>query len=503
MFKPILKIRKYREPDGTIVNYLSSQFPNFIDEISLNQLPADGGIPKYYEQFHSYSDIEQFQANLIDINYSYITGEKSYYGKTLEEFIFDKDNYNNLFLCQLVINPSTILDGILVLPDTSDDTTITQNKSGITLRIKGMETELFEQLAINGLVSISEDNLTFNDYLTNYIFDGVQIQVNNQLNIASRVGFMPIVSKGLLNNIVNALKDKNAGDIFKEIALGLGFAFKVESYFTETLYTPYRVYVRFRITLFWRSESLGIATIRKDVNIKESRKGFTDTFANQYLMIITNKTDTDETRPPFIGHENGGLLKWNTDSFVWTRNGQNHVYPGKEQIRGSFYVNQEQKYFQKFPGENYQQPYLPLKQVKVLSLNLYHVEHITLLSSDIGHGRPSNEQIAFIRCFVHTYNYVEAPNNVYSYYDDGFTEILNATANVEYNILVIGLTLRHEYKIIYNDESNIRTGMKVLAGYRDFHGITLPFYDFINRITEVDTNTQDATAEVIQLNQIN
>lgn len=490
---PRINIYKFRENDNTTVNYLSKSHPKFRDFIALRKLQKTG-LNKYTEQFHSLFDFSEFKTDVIQFTYHYYSGEKSMNGKTLREYFFDTDSLNNYFLCTIDMGNNSQRTGKIKLDALIGDNTKPQNKNEVTFVIEGMEVELraFLRTQTPGLMGWNDHTFTFDQWLHDFFTVPMPwLVVDNQLGIAAKAGFNPIASAPMYNSIIPQLKEGKK-EALEQVALGLQFTYKMYCHFIEGFEGGF--YPRFTISFFWRSESLGVTTSFK---VSEDRDMISTDYGNEYVFI---QAASFHEQVAIVG---GDVLELDKreGTLIWQDNFGIQIAEGGltgEQL-GQLYdfSNDVLNIVIGSP------PYTPigLDSIKVIDVKMYDFFNI------FANEAFTNYKISLARIFVSSFvvTYLNGiPGIITSYHDQGLPALLQATVKEESKILVQGLTFKKEQVVKYNENTNIKSGMRVFAGYVFIQGLQFKKYYYINRIYDIDLDRekQKATVELLLINKV-
>lgn len=150
--------------------------------------------------------------------------------------------------------------------------------------ILGEFIEYLKNLSLPDYVNTNTQQVTFNTFLVNGLFDAnnqIRLTVNNQLNPVTKFGGEVYLSTPLYNDIrsrVTNLEDLNRWVFFKQIAYTLGIKYDLECDFVSPSSNGV---VTFVLNLVWRTES----STTRDFTIKKFKKGFRLPEQKKWVMV--------------------------------------------------------------------------------------------------------------------------------------------------------------------------------------------------------------------------
>ena len=290
-----INLYKYRQADGTIVNYFSQPYSNigFIDCITLTDIPISG-FPIFREEYVAEDDVNILRSGDYDLKFSLLQNEKSYHGFTAKDFLLPAVNRNFLLLC------SFEFDGIerwgaVDVTSIRANYTFTKNRYDISFTVYGLLKHLIE-----GLKLLDFDRrwmggpqcISWGEWLDKLFAPLLPGEPSSQFDYEDKLGLDDLVGspvkidqdliESMDNNGLN--QGYSVWEALKSFAIGLGFVLKLESTSIEWL-PPYSLYPVFKLSLIWRHGASEI----KDVDVLEDEESNSLMCNNSYLMLIYNK----------------------------------------------------------------------------------------------------------------------------------------------------------------------------------------------------------------------
>ena len=297
-----LDFYKYNSPNQTYF----SNFNTYLDKITVNWLPP-GGLPIFNEEFIKEDDTTVFKSGDYDLKIALNQTELSEEGATVQEFFTDITE-QTLYLCVILLDvndPATWRAGTMDMNTYNIAYTYSQGELFITFTIIGILKEVEKDLTARIYNTPVSGNITFNAFLDlQFTRGGVnfpEIRINNQLNIASKVGFMPIVHAEFHNiGVLETFEfgyhwSVNRWQVLKDLARELGFFIKCVPYDLG----PTRC--NFELILYFRDTGLTEATI----DVITHNQSYSLTAINkEYIFVrlarIGQTVDEEETAGMFL-----------------------------------------------------------------------------------------------------------------------------------------------------------------------------------------------------------
>ncbi len=435
-----LFITKFRASDGEVYNYFDSANPmNVIDWIQINNFLE---IPEFDDEFDLRGDVFQKKANFKSFRLSLMQSETSNLGKTIETFLFDPDNLNNFFHVIIQDPDEYNRYGAYIDLENMRKNLLPDSKGYyIEIECLDMLKELSRHGETRAVHAITGLGTTFDTHLTvgggDNLFTGFQnVNITNQLDIASKVGFMPIVSKSLLAGIWYS--EESQWSAFLNTCLTFGIAFKLMPY---TGVLPYGN-VSYSLLLFWRTTGINTTTIQPLLEDVYETISLLD--CNRFLMIPTIKVTYTMPDNPQFSHY-GGLLM-TKDWFRIVNVHQRSPYlPYSEWKIGLFYWHTSGKRFDLslFSDYSYPKDWAKDYQPAVNDQNV-------LNGGQASGGTSVAVGISYARIFVQTYETDPHPLER-PYWDTGFMTILQKTTVSEYRFMLRGAKLMRELTVECTD----------------------------------------------------
>lgn len=275
-----IKFLKYGSAGTQLYNYFDTAHPNIlIDTLELTQLPMNG-FPVFNEEVSARDDFFQLKASDFDIFMSYLQTDKSVLGKTIDDFFEQLDDKK--ILCVFTLSEA---EGLLCRGGFADIGLIEKNYNfndsyGIKVTVIGALKELSEHLKTKTLIEYTSSP-QYEAFISGLLSD-TGLAGAGGLNYSDRVGFEPILSLPLYNDVrKHASLDKlNRWIFFTSLAKEHGWVFRL-----DVQYEP----VRFIMNIFWRSEITEEAVIKvidwkEGFEIPQKKWLF---FENRYYNITT------------------------------------------------------------------------------------------------------------------------------------------------------------------------------------------------------------------------
>ncbi len=271
-----IKFLKYKTSGTQLNNYFDTAHPNVLtDTLELTHLPLNG-FPVFNEEVSARDDFFQYKASDFDIFISYLQNDKSVQGKSIDEFFSGLEDTK--ILCVFMLG--SICRGGFADIASIEKVYNYNDGYGVKVTVIGALKELSEHLRTKELIEY-QSSPQYEAFLSGLLSDTGIIGTGG-LNYTSRVGFEPILSLPLYNDVRKhtSLDKLNRWIFFTSLAKEHGWAFRL-----DVQYEP----VRFIMNIFWRSEIEDEATIK----IIDWKEGFEIPqkkwlfFENRYYNITT------------------------------------------------------------------------------------------------------------------------------------------------------------------------------------------------------------------------
>lgn len=231
-------IWKYREEDGTLMNYFDDgganpRTINYIDKIKINYISQDG-FPQFEKKSESDESPLEYVSGDFDLKFSLLQSETSYNGATIEEFLFP-ETYPNKFVVVVYFNDSCHFSGTFTTSDLEKNLTFNENDYYVNIHVIGILKEFGEAYSMEHrgtrVVPYGNNSYRLEPYL-NFHFDS---RAHWSFEFPSRtyaqeIGDTTVVMNSQLMNAVYApefadLAKVSRWQTFKDLAMGLGFQF--------------------------------------------------------------------------------------------------------------------------------------------------------------------------------------------------------------------------------------------------------------------------------------
>ncbi len=409
----------------------------YIDKIAVNNFLE---IPSFTQEFNSETDYTQLKTDNFTVRLSKLSPELSAEGDSLENFLFPSEEKDYKFL--VLFEPKTVITeddtlsrraGFLQL-----DSLVINDTHGewyIEFTVIGILREFAEYYETKNIQMLNPawDDITFDNYMQNLHFTKTPLwEINNRLDLTSKVSFEVKVSTPLQSNIIYR-QSVSQWRGFKDIALELGFAFQLICHTLNpyNLSSPY-----FTLHLFWRSEGLKTVSIK----VIEHVKGISQKYNNKWVYMA-NRHHIQEV--PNLGQRtdiNGWMMNadtiYNFDTPAGINNRPIFSAGGTSERIGNQGTNIVIDPTTATGDE------ITIEWTDIFGFNekLYSVTGI--------YGKIAAGVITYARIFVQDYTY-----NQYDNYNDwGVTAITVNTAIPEYRFLLRGIKEIKKLKAVYDGE---------------------------------------------------
>ena len=281
---------KYRAANNYLfANYFSN--PEFIDKIKVSDIPPDG-IPIYNEQLEKSDETLEFTAGDFDVKLSLLGDCRSALGAGLKDFLLPQGARNFFYICVVEFGEETDptakrVGGKIDLNSIQADLTETKNKYDISFKVTGLIKELSELQEGTQLQPLNQ-SLTIDTFISGCLIPDPAphyLGFSSRLNWERRVGFEPILMWQVYNDIISRGIGKGKWSVFKELAKGFGFMFRMHVVDGANIFNAN--YPSFIIETFWRSEGLNDVVIYR----KSAVEKYSDLNTYKNYFLITHRSN--------------------------------------------------------------------------------------------------------------------------------------------------------------------------------------------------------------------
>ncbi len=436
-------IWKY-EPDKNFFD-----LPDLVDKMILTEIYEEG-FPLYNEELNSDSDQLTVKCGDWEMTFSLLQTALSGQNKNIKQFFFD-GNYRFLVGFTFTNLIGSWRWGIVRPDGITCEPSATRYK--LKISAQGILKEWADKYSAMPASAVTggNDEKTFDEYIENWLFGAGKVR--NDLNIASHVGFMPKVSKPLQNGMIQSNTPRiTIWKAFTEIAKCFGFMYKIVNPLITYPIEQYN-HPPFQVMLFWITQNLGT----ENIEIVE------DNFTEGYDLIGVN----DYVAIPFVHGIYTGNVSTAYDSYsgfctdkqkysIYTPRGDNQSEIISNEPGGQFGIPVDGKNptpFSKdsffFYDTNNLNP-IPINKLKRINVEFYFTAPVII--NRYGY----NHKFTFARIFVNRVNQYNPNNNVYL--DEGFANIIDKTARLQYQFLLSGIKRYYELTTKQDMDTTLTVG---------------------------------------------
>jgi hypothetical protein len=436
----LVYIIKYSpNPDGTLYNFFDTAHDNTLeDTLILNKLPVDF-LQHAVKETSAREDLFKPVPSDYDIKLSFLDAAISSNGKSIYEFFTD------CFNTKIYVNIShngMVIEGFIANESIRRALTKTKNEFSVTFKILDPISEFadyYKSLPVRRMT----DNLPFDEYINYHFGENSKLYINNELAMNEKVGFPPLASYLIQNNICDNTSDTaklNRWKTFNELSNQLAFVYTMEGFQFNVNGEP----VQFKLNMFWRSVGRGTC----DVKIIEHNEGIMPPQTNKWVFIRSHEWMLDYNGVSNAITACDGMI-FNQDEEIFNTRFElpNYTFlvggiqygsgPDPQPVKNTMLVH-----FTGQPGNTFTIEREISDHKDEYAIDLDNRYSVSSLPSILKPG-----VAMYCRIFVR-----EVFEIVPQKADLGHTQILARTAGIEYKFLISGFSLKKLVKVTWSND---------------------------------------------------
>jgi hypothetical protein len=479
-------------------NYFSFINEDYNDSLFFEDI-LDGTFSSYTEQLSSAESEFNCVCSAFAIGFSLSDSIRSNENNlTVKEFFKPSDNTRYKYALSLDLG-NKIIGGVMDNEETTVDKSFMSGRWDITLNFFTWEGELAN-------FCIAPPRLTggvdIDNFITSYLFRGVNNGINDtprlstdlNFNWSSRLGYTPKIIWEAYNEMLANGISENGWQLFKELAYGLGFIFKLK---TEGLVPLNTHFIKVVLWCGWRSEGIN----HREIQMLEPHTETNQINSAKFLMLFyRHDTQPDQVR---VDSRYAGLMKSKDDLYI---NDAEKITVGPT-TRSNFYNVDSEDFLsagvtiqckgliRNLDDDLFPLDYTPVSSVKQVHRIYYFINkagNAYFFKHHLGFNT-----VAFARLFVQNYSVSESfeIDDIGWFSTDFENTLIYKTAGVEYDFLIAG------NKNIINTDIHFDTNIELEV----FDIVTVNEVDYwVRRITGINLtfdpqSGQRASVELVEI----
>lgn len=472
-------------------NYFNSS-TIYLDKIIFHDIYKEG-FPLFNYETEDVSGIAIYRGGEFDLTLSLLQGNRSVNGLNIRDFFLD-DVRDYLFMVTVFCGKQKFT-GIATSSQITGDYTVAKNKNELRIMCKDILQEWRNKCEITSIGTLNIGNnerLTFEQYVIRHFsgMTGGKVLIGTPINKTylqrlqpyTGLGGTPPVEAVFLGGHYNFIKDKfniSRWETWKEYIKGIGCNFKMQINGNSIYEIPNEPEFEFEVFFIDDLEN----ELPVEIQILEDKE-FTTSKKLKWLYLKYRSLIFSG-----VDYSSGIVFNKTTSFYSDADNAGNQLYPALLLTLD----NKLLSYNNGIVGESNL-----ARDIDFFEVDLKQYDYAFVTGVPIGKLYPLNEAdsggMAYSQCMVAVTANEPPPTSNIDFYNH---TPINRYAIVNYKRYINGLEKAKEYKIVYNDKTNLRLWKTIKV--KDF-GVDELYY--ISAIKNIDFNNETAEIECIKIKNL-